>query len=179
MRILQLCTDFPAGGIQRHVLDLGSGIRERGHHVAYAGTRGAWMNETVDPLFTHIDIFKVTKAGGSTLLRLLNAIKGGIALRRTLVKERIELFHQLALRAVVGPYTRSASPGPRRSAASRRRSSCSFASGWRCLSLAMAKCRTVLFRPRKMRIFSQGAASRNRANCPCKRVHCCPWRGCR
>lgn len=93
MRILQLCTDFPAGGIQRHVLDLGSGIRERGHHVAYAGTRGAWMNETVDPLFTHIDIFKVTKAGGSTLLRLLNAIKGGIALRRTLVKERIELVH--------------------------------------------------------------------------------------
>lgn len=93
MRILQVCTDFPAGGIQRHVLDLAFGIRERGHHVAFAGTRGGWMNETVDPLFTHVDIFKVTNAGGPSILRLLNALKCGIALRRTLVKERIELVH--------------------------------------------------------------------------------------
>lgn len=93
MRILQLCSDFPPGGIQRHVLDLAEGLRRKGHHVTLAGTRGDWMNEDVCPDFFHIDIFHVTDAGGRLGHRLLTALKSGMALRKIIRRERIELVH--------------------------------------------------------------------------------------
>lgn len=93
MRLLFLCTDYPPGGIQRHVLDLMAAVRKKGHHVAMAGTRGAWMNENLDPYFTHINIFEVSSDGGTIANRLWTALKSGLALRKVLKAEGIELVH--------------------------------------------------------------------------------------
>ncbi|MFO1261174.1 MAG: glycosyltransferase family 4 protein [Sphingomonadaceae bacterium] len=93
MRLLQLCTRFPPGGIQRHVIDLTLGLRARGQDVWIAGTRGAWMSEEIDPKFRHIDVHNVAGEGGSTLRRLWTALKSGLALRKVLKKERIQLVH--------------------------------------------------------------------------------------
>ncbi len=93
MRILQLCTRFPPGGIQRHVIDLTHGLRARGHHVAIAGTRGAWMNEEIDADFVHIDVHNVAAEGGALPRRLWTALKSGLALRKVLKAEGIDLVH--------------------------------------------------------------------------------------
>jgi len=93
MRILQLCTRFPPGGIQRHVIDLTRGIRGRGHHVAVAGTRGAWMNEEIDPDFFQIDVHNVAAEGGSLPRRLWTALKSGLALRKIIRREGIDIVH--------------------------------------------------------------------------------------
>ncbi len=93
MRILQLCTRFPPGGIQRHVIDLTRGLRARGHHVTIAGTRGEWMNEGIDHDFRHIDVHNVAGEGGPVVRRLWTAIRSGLALRRVLKQERIDLVH--------------------------------------------------------------------------------------
>lgn len=93
MRLLQLCTRFPPGGIQRHVIDLTLGLRARGQDVWIAGTRGAWMSEEIDPKFSHIDVHNVAGEGGSTLRRLWTALKSGLALRKVLKAERIQLVH--------------------------------------------------------------------------------------
>lgn len=93
MRLLQLCTRFPPGGIQRHVIDLTLGLRARGNEVWIAGTRGAWMDEAIDPQFRHIDVHNVAGEGGSTIRRLWTALKSGLALRKVLKAERIELVH--------------------------------------------------------------------------------------
>lgn len=93
MRVLQLCTRFPPGGIQRHVIDLTHGLRALGVHVAIAGTRGAWMSEETDADFHHIDVHNVAGEGGSTLRRLWTALKSGLALRKVIKRDRIELVH--------------------------------------------------------------------------------------
>lgn len=93
MRVLQLCTRFPPGGIQRHVIDLTHGLRAIGVHVAIAGTRGAWMSEEIDADFHHIDVHNVAGEGGSTLRRLWTALKSGLALRKVVRRDRIELVH--------------------------------------------------------------------------------------
>lgn len=93
MRILQLCTRFPPGGIQRHVIDLTLGLRARDHDVTIAGTRGAWMNEDIDPDFHHIDVHNVAGEGGPVHRRLWMALKSGRALRKIIQQEQIELVH--------------------------------------------------------------------------------------
>ncbi len=93
MRVLQLCTNFPPGGIQRHVIDLTHGLRALGVHVAVAGTRGAWMNEEVDADFHHVDVYHVGVGGGSTMRRLWTALKSGLALRKVVKRDRIDLVH--------------------------------------------------------------------------------------
>lgn len=93
MRILQLCTRFPPGGIQRHVIDLTHGLRARDHHVAVAGTPGAWMNEEIDPDFFPIDVHNVAAEGGTLPRRLWTALKSGLMLRKILKAERIDIVH--------------------------------------------------------------------------------------
>lgn len=93
MRLLQLCTRFPPGGIQRHVIDLTLGLRARGQDVWIAGTRGPWMDEAKDARFRHIDVHNVAAEGGSTPRRLWTALKSGLALRKMLKAEGIELVH--------------------------------------------------------------------------------------
>ncbi|MCB2015615.1 MAG: glycosyltransferase family 4 protein [Sphingobium sp.] len=93
MRILQLCTNFRPGGIQRHVIDLVHGLRGHGHYVAMAGTRDSWVNEDVDPEFFHADIFKVSGDGGSVSARLWAALREGLKLRSFVKDKKIDLIH--------------------------------------------------------------------------------------
>lgn len=93
MRLLQLSTHFGPGGITRHVIDLSAALREQGHYVAIAGTRGKWMSEELDSDFYYIDLHHVAEAGGSLPRRLLAAVRAGIALRRVLKAQRIQLIH--------------------------------------------------------------------------------------
>jgi glycosyltransferase involved in cell wall biosynthesis len=93
MRVLQLCTDFRAGGIQRHVLDLTDTLRERGHRVFLAGTAGDWMQKGDDADFLALDLDGVAEAGGALPRRLSNAASAALRLRAFLRRERIQLIH--------------------------------------------------------------------------------------
>ncbi len=93
MRLLQMCTDFPPGGIQRHVLDLTSWLRDQGHYVALAGTPGLWMSEVIDRDFLPLDIQNVTDEGGTLPRRLAAAVKAAWKLRGFVRRERIALIH--------------------------------------------------------------------------------------
>jgi glycosyltransferase involved in cell wall biosynthesis len=93
MRLLQLCTHFEGGGISRHVIDLSAAMRTQGHYVAIAGTRGKWMSEKIDADFFFIDLDNVAEAGGSIPRRLVAALRGGMALRRVLKAQRVEMIH--------------------------------------------------------------------------------------
>ena len=93
MRVLQLCTDFRPGGIQRHVLDLTGWLRDQGHHVALAGTAALWMNGTIDPDFLPLGIQNVTDQGGPLLRRFASAIAAAWMLRGFVRREKIDLIH--------------------------------------------------------------------------------------
>lgn len=97
MRLLQMCTAFRPGGIQRHVLDLGAALTRRGHRVAFAGTPGEWLDER-EANFLALDLEGVAQHGGAeqsaTLpRRLVNAIRAAMRLRAFVRRERIELIH--------------------------------------------------------------------------------------
>lgn len=93
MRLLQMCTNFRPGGIQRHVLDLTGWLRDQGHCVSLAGTPGLWMSETIDRDFLPLDIQKVTDEGGTLSRRLAAAAKAAWKLRSFVRRERIALIH--------------------------------------------------------------------------------------
>ena len=93
MRLLQICTDFRAGGIQRHVLDLSASLRGRGHCVFFAGTPGNWLNQSLDAAFLSLDLDAVADPGGGLPRRLLHVFKAAARLRAFLTRERIELIH--------------------------------------------------------------------------------------
>lgn len=92
-RVLQLCTRFPPGGIQRHVLDVSHWLRARGWHVAMAGTPGAWLDETMDPDFHPIGLGDVAEEGGTLPRRMIAAHKAATKLRACLKQERFDLVH--------------------------------------------------------------------------------------
>ena len=93
MRLLQLCTHFEGGGISRHAIDLSHSLRAKGHYVAIAGTRGKWMTEEIDRDFFYVDLHNVGDGGGSLPRRLLAAVRGGLALRRVLKAQQIDMIH--------------------------------------------------------------------------------------
>lgn len=93
MRILQVCTRFPAGGIQRHVLDLTAWLRERGHKVFIAGSPGAWLDEQKDADFLPLDISAVAREGGSAPARLAAAARCARKLRAFLRANPVDLVH--------------------------------------------------------------------------------------
>ena len=93
MRLLQICTAFRPGGIQRHVLGLSAWLREQGHYVALAGSPGDWMNQSLEPGFLSLDLDGVAKEGGDLARRLRNAGRAALRLRALLRRERIELIH--------------------------------------------------------------------------------------
>ena len=97
MRLLQMCTAFRPGGIQRHVLDLSAALAKRGHRVAFAGTPGEWLDERRSD-FLALDLEGVAQHEGAersaTLpRRLVNAVKAAARLREFVRRERIELIH--------------------------------------------------------------------------------------
>jgi glycosyltransferase involved in cell wall biosynthesis len=93
MRLMQICTAFRPGGIQRHVLALSSWLRAQGHHVALAGTPGDWMNPDLDPGFLSLDLDGVAGQGGALVRRLGNAGRAASRLRSFLRRENVELVH--------------------------------------------------------------------------------------
>ncbi|MEZ5922146.1 MAG: glycosyltransferase [Parvularculaceae bacterium] len=92
-KILQICTNFPPGGIQRHVLDVGYWLRERNWCVGFAGSPGAWMDETKDTKFHNIALSDVAVEGGALPRRLLAAHGAARRLRAVLKQEQYDLIH--------------------------------------------------------------------------------------
>ena len=93
MRLLQMCTAFRTGGIQRHVLDLSTSLRARGHHVAMAGTPGNWLTDDSDETFLALDLDGVAEQGGARHTTSPQRGHGRHALRPFLRRERIQLIH--------------------------------------------------------------------------------------
>ncbi len=95
MRILQTCTTFYAGGIQRHMMELSESLREKNHDVFLAGTPGPWLDETTTLPYLPLNLLGIsTHAGKNSLLRRIStAFKCALKLRKFLKENRIELIH--------------------------------------------------------------------------------------
>lgn len=93
MRILQVCTNFKPGGIQRHALDLTQDLRGRGHTVVLGGDRGDWCPDDSDPNFVHLELNQVAGSGGSVFKRISEILPVAKKLRRTLKDKKIQLLH--------------------------------------------------------------------------------------
>ena len=93
MRLLQVCTAFRTGGIQRHVLGISKWLRARGHHVAMAGTPGNWLTDDSDGTFLALNLDGVAEQGGTIPRRLFNAVMAARKLRTFLRHERVQLIH--------------------------------------------------------------------------------------
>lgn len=92
-RILQICTGFPPGGIQRHVLDVSRWLRTRDWHVAIAGSPGAWLDQSMDPHFFPLGLNEVAEAGGALPRRMFAAHAAATRLRVYLKREGFDLIH--------------------------------------------------------------------------------------
>ncbi len=92
MRIMQVCTNFLPGGIQRHVLDLTADLRGRGHQVTLAGDQGDWGG---DALGDHLALGLGAVAGtGGAVWRRVAALWPAVrTLRRAIRVRRVELVH--------------------------------------------------------------------------------------
>lgn len=93
MRILQVCTNFRPGGIQRHVLDLTADLRARGHQVTLAGDGGDWAGAAATGDFVPLPLNAVAGMGGSAPRRIMALAGCARALRRVIRSRRIELIH--------------------------------------------------------------------------------------
>ncbi len=92
MRILQVCTNFLMGGIQRHVLELTVFLHEHGHTVVLAGDDGEWRPDGVNE-FELLPLNDVAAMGGSIFSRLSRIWPVARAMRRALIKHKIEIIH--------------------------------------------------------------------------------------
>jgi len=93
MRILQICTTFGPGGIQRHAIDLGYWLRARGHHVGFAGTPRGWLDPKTDPDYLPLPLDKVSWEGGNIAVRLWNLLVCAARLRPFLKRHRFDMIH--------------------------------------------------------------------------------------
>ena len=93
MRLLQMCTAFRTGGIQRHVLGISAALRARGHHVALAGSPGNWLPDGSDEAFLALDLDGVSEQGGAVARRMFNALRAAAHLRPFLRRQGIQLIH--------------------------------------------------------------------------------------
>lgn len=93
MRILEMCTDFEAGGIARHVLDLSQSLRGMGHTITFAGSAGGLLDINIDPAFFPLSVLSVSDASGSVPARLLNAFRCAHMLRSRLHQHSVDLIH--------------------------------------------------------------------------------------
>jgi glycosyltransferase involved in cell wall biosynthesis len=93
MRILQICTNFFSGGIQRHALELSESLREKGHHVFLAGAPGEWLNPNTQLDYQPLALGNVATEQKNKLFRFAHACICAYQLRGFLRKNRIELIH--------------------------------------------------------------------------------------
>ena len=92
MHILQLCTNFLPGGIQRHVLDLTADLRARGHRVTLAGDAGDWGGAG-DPDRLLLPLAQVADTGGAALNRVAALARTARMLRREIRARGVEVIH--------------------------------------------------------------------------------------
>ena len=93
MHILQVCTNFLPGGIQRHVLDLTADLRARGHRVTLAGDVGEWGGAADDPDRILLPLAKVAGTGGTALNRVAALARTARMLRREIKARGVEVIH--------------------------------------------------------------------------------------
>ncbi len=93
MRILQLCTNYLMGGIQRHVIELGDFLVEQGHEVVLAGDHGEWEPKGDAPRYEHVALNPISSMGGSLINRVSHLLPAARRLRQVLETHRIELIH--------------------------------------------------------------------------------------
>lgn len=93
MRILEVCTNFRPGGIQRHVLDLAGFLAGRGHEITLAGDKGDWTGTGPGLEVVPVALDGVAHTGGSGLARALHLPGAALALRRIVRTRGIELVH--------------------------------------------------------------------------------------
>ncbi len=93
MRILQINTNFRAGGIQRHILDLTAFLQAAGQEVTLAGDLGEWALAKDDPGFVPLELNRVSALGGSMFGRIAALMPIVRQLRNTLKQRRIQLVH--------------------------------------------------------------------------------------
>lgn len=89
MRIVEICTNFLPGGIQRHVLDLTEDLRRRGHEVTLVGDDGDWFPAEG----VHLSLNKVAGYSGKMTRRIGAIFPAVLALRRELRARQIQLVH--------------------------------------------------------------------------------------
>lgn len=88
-----MCTQFGVGGITRHVLDLRTWLRAKGHHISLAGTADVWAGPETDPEFLELTTRYVSEDGGHIVSRLGNAGWSALKLRRWLAANPVDLIH--------------------------------------------------------------------------------------
>jgi glycosyltransferase involved in cell wall biosynthesis len=94
MRILQICTNFRPGGIQRHVLDMTADLRARGHQMILAGDAGDWAGQAQSGEFIALSLNDVAGvAGGGAAKRLLSLWREASRLRHALRDHPVDLIH--------------------------------------------------------------------------------------
>lgn len=99
MRILQVCTSFFPGGIQKHVLQLGESLEQAGHRVFMAGASGTLQDEMAQFKFLDVDLSGVSTDSfyddrtESIFERLFSVIKCALQLRRFIKENHVELIH--------------------------------------------------------------------------------------
>lgn len=94
MRLLQVCTNFRQGGIQRHVLDLSNSLQSKGHKVFLSGSPGPWMSGDNDQHFLPLNLNKVSgEDTGNAVVRLRDAVTAAHHLRRFINRNAIQLVH--------------------------------------------------------------------------------------
>jgi glycosyltransferase involved in cell wall biosynthesis len=92
MRILQICTQFGAGGIARHAVDLGRWLRNRGHTIYFAGAPGENMAPGSDHQFLSLGIDLVS-GEGNKVVRAGYALTCALQLRKFLAQNEVDLIH--------------------------------------------------------------------------------------
>jgi glycosyltransferase involved in cell wall biosynthesis len=93
LRILELCTNYRPGGIQRHALGLAAWLARRGHEVRLGGAAGAWAGPATHPGFLELDLAAVSGEGGALPARLLAAARAARRLRAWLRAHPVDLVH--------------------------------------------------------------------------------------
>lgn len=92
MKILQVCTEFGAGGIGHHVTSLSRWLRRREHTLYFAGAPGKRMNRAREEHFLPLRIDRVS-GDGNALVRIGHTFACAMKLRKFLLSHKVELIH--------------------------------------------------------------------------------------
>lgn len=95
MRLLQICTSFNPGGIQRHITELSNTLSTKNHSIYLAGAKGPWIEHNTQFPYLPINLLGVSTHYHSANIfkRLINVIKCAKNLRKFIKDNDIQLIH--------------------------------------------------------------------------------------